>query len=123
MTEPINDFSELIEYLDDKFQQVATKAYVDEKLDEKLEEKLEEKLNEKLAPLPTKSYIDEKFADLEGDLIVKLRKEDRKVNRLLELLKQKEVLTESEIQELASLQVFPKQNQPIPTQRLPVALT
>ncbi len=106
MTKPVNDFSELIEYLDEKFQQVATKSYVDEKLDEKLEEKL----NEKLAPLPTKSYIDEKFADLEGDLIVKLRKEDQKVNRLLELLKQKDVLTESEIQELATFQIFPKQN-------------
>ena len=101
MTEPIHDFSDLIEYLDEKFEAVATKVYVDQKL--------EEKLNDKIAPLPTKSYIDEKFANLEGDLIVKLRKEDQKVNRLLELLNQKNILNDSEIQDLSNIQVFPKQ--------------
>lgn len=92
MTESINDFSELVEYLDEKFEAVASKVYVDEKI----------------APLPTKSYLDEKFANLEGDLIVKLRKEDQKVNRLLDLLKQKKVLTDNEINDLARLEVFPR---------------
>ena len=90
------------------FAATATVAYVEDKFKE-LDKKLNEKLDEKISPLPTKSYIDEKFADFEGDVIVKLRKEDQKVNRLLELLKQKKVLTDGEIQELASLQVFPKQ--------------
>lgn len=92
MKEQVNDFSELIEYLDEKFQEVATKAYVDEKI----------------APLPTKSYLDEKFANLEGDLIVKLRKEDQKINRLAEILKQKNILSDSDLLELAQLRVFPK---------------
>ena len=61
------DFSELIEYLDDKFQNI----------------------DKQFAQLPTKSYLDDKLADLEGDLIKKLRKEDEKVNRLAEILKQK----------------------------------
>ena len=80
------DFSELIEYLDDKFQNI----------------------DKQFAQLPTKSYLDDKLADLEGDLIKKLRKEDEKVNRLAEILKQKDILSDSEIRELDDLKVFPK---------------
>jgi hypothetical protein len=58
--------------------------------------------------LPTKSYLDDKLANLEGGLIAKLRKEDEKVNRLAEMLKQKNLLTESDIKELGQLQVFSK---------------
>lgn len=50
-------------------------------------------LNGKVAQLPTKSYLDDKIANLEGGLITKLRKEDEKINRLAEMLKDKEVLS------------------------------
>lgn len=44
-----------------------------------------DKLDIKTDQLPTKSYLDDKFADMEGDLVKKLRKEDEKVNRLTEI--------------------------------------
>jgi len=67
-------------------------------------------LDGKVAQLPTKTYIDDKFSNLEGDLIVKLKKEDQKVNRLAEMLRDKQVLTEADIVELQKLQIFPKES-------------
>src|SRR3989344_6629990 len=64
-------------------------------------------LEDKVSQLPTKSYLDDKLADLEGGLITKLRKEDQKMNRLVDMLKQKEVLNDSDLKELKNLQIFP----------------
>lgn len=88
-----NNNSELIEYLDEKFQVIGSKF---------------EALENQISHLPTKAYLDDKLADLEGGLITKLRKEDEKVNRLAEILKEKKVLSENDIAELQRLQVFPK---------------
>lgn len=63
---------------------------------------------ERIDQLPTKAYLDDKIANLEGTLIVKLRKEDEKLNRLAEILRNKNILSDSDIAELANLQVFPK---------------
>lgn len=65
-------------------------------------------LHEAVAQLPTKSYLDDKLANLEGDLIKKLRKEDEKVNRIAQLLKEKQIFTDKDVTELQNLQVFPK---------------
>lgn len=67
-----------------------------------------ERIEKQISQLPTKSYLDDKLAELEGGLISKLRKEDQKLERLVEMLKQKDVLTENEQKELAELKVFPK---------------
>jgi hypothetical protein len=56
----------------------------------------------------TKAYLDDKLADLSGDLVTKLKKEDEKVNRLLDILRMKNVLSDSDIKELSNLMVFPK---------------
>lgn len=60
------------------------------------------------ATMVTKSYLDDKLADLEGNLISKLRKEDEKVNRLIEILKNKSLLTAEDIQQFKEFQIFPK---------------
>ena len=60
------------------------------------------------ATMVTKSYLDDKLADLEGNLISKLRKEDEKVNRLIEVLKNKSLLTTEDIQQFKEFQIFPK---------------
>lgn len=81
-----------------------------DKIDKKVNE-LDIKVNEldiRVSNLPTKSYLDDKFADLEGDLIKKLRKEDEKLNRLAQILKQKAILTDGDIAELGYFEVFPK---------------
>lgn len=56
----------------------------------------------------TKSYLDDKLADLEGNLIVKLRKEDGKVNRLIDILRSKSMLTDDEVAQFKDFQVFPR---------------
>ena|SRR3989338_1433153 len=55
----------------------------------------------------TKSYLDDKLADLEGSVVVRQRKEDRKVNLLIDLLQQKSILAETDVQTLREIQVFP----------------
>lgn len=56
----------------------------------------------------TKSYLDDKLADLSGNLVIRLRKEDDKVNRIIDILKRYKVVPLNELQELDEFQVFPK---------------
>lgn len=58
------------------------------------------------ATMVTKSYLDDKLADLEGGLIAKLRKEDQKVDRLIEIMRVKSLLTHEDVKHLRELQVF-----------------
>jgi len=102
------DVDKKFQGVDRKFQEVDKRLQGIDQRFQKIDEKFED-MDSKISALPTKSYFDDKFADISGDLITKLRKEDQKVNRLLEILKQKKLLSESDIQELARLQIFPKQ--------------
>ena len=56
----------------------------------------------------TKSYLDDKLADLEGGLVAKLRKEDTKMSRLIEIMKNKSLLSKSGVNELSQFNIFPK---------------
>lgn len=56
----------------------------------------------------TKDYLDEKLADLRGDLVVLTRKEDNKLIKLVELLKGKKILSEAETKDLFKMEPFPK---------------
>lgn len=59
------------------------------------------------AEMVTKSYLDDKLADLEGSVVVRQRKEDKKLNLLIDFLRQKNILEEKEIKMLKDFQVFP----------------
>jgi len=59
------------------------------------------------ASMVTKSYLDDKLADLEGLVIVRQRKEDKKVNLLVEFLQKKNILEKEEVKMLKEIQVFP----------------
>lgn len=59
------------------------------------------------ATMVTKSYLDDKLADLKGDMVSMLRKEDQKVNRLLGILAEKRLLAPSEVQDVLSFRLFP----------------
>lgn len=61
-----------------------------------------------LAGMVTKDYLDDKLSDLRGDLTVLMRKEDRKVRRLIEMLRTKNVIGEPEVRELFALEPFPE---------------
>jgi hypothetical protein len=55
----------------------------------------------------TKSYLDDKLADLKGDMVSMLRKEDKKVNKLIDVLAEKAVLTPGEAKQVLANKVFP----------------
>jgi len=63
-------------------------------------------MGEMKAEMVTKSYLDDKFADLEGSVIVRQRKEDKKINLLIEFLQKKKILEEDEIKMLKDFQIF-----------------
>ena len=52
--------------------------------------------------------MDDKLSDLRGDLVILMRKEDQKVVRLIEILKNKNILEEVEVKELLEMQPFSK---------------
>ena len=54
----------------------------------------------------TKNYLDDKLADLRGDLVVLVRKEDRKVIKLVEILRTKNVLVDKDVSEILKLEPF-----------------
>ena len=60
------------------------------------------------ATMVTKDYLDDKLADLKGDLIVKLRKEDAKVEFLISLLRSRAIITDDDLRKFRTeFQVFP----------------
>lgn len=52
--------------------------------------------------------LDEKLGDLKGDLVVLMRKEDRKLTALVDVLRKKEVLTDDEATSVLALEPFPR---------------
>lgn len=57
----------------------------------------------------TKEYLDEKLSDLRGDLVVLLRKEDKKVAKLIEILQNNNVISQDDAKQVLSLEPFPQQ--------------
>lgn len=55
----------------------------------------------------SKSYLDDKLADLEDLVVVRQRKEDKKLNLLIDFLRKKNILRENEIEALKEFQIFP----------------
>mgnify|MGYP001611056899 CR=1 FL=1 len=56
--------------------------------------------------LLTKDYLDERLADLRGDLVVLTRKEDNKVKKLVDILKKRDVISDGEVKEIMSMEPF-----------------
>ncbi|MCK5510401.1 hypothetical protein KAI65_02560, partial [Candidatus Parcubacteria bacterium] len=60
----------------------------------------------------TKYYLndklDEKLADLRGDLVVLVRKEDSKMKKLVDILKKRDLLNDTEFNEIMSMEPFPQ---------------
>jgi hypothetical protein len=63
-------------------------------------------INSKMTTMVTIDYLDEKLFDLKGDLVVLMRKEDKKVIRLVEILQAKNILNKKEAEEIFSLELF-----------------
>src|SRR3989339_2153871 len=55
---------------------------------------IESRINRIEATMVTKDYLDEKLADLRGDLVVLIRKEDSKFKTLVKILSDKNLISE-----------------------------
>lgn len=60
------------------------------------------------ATMVTKDYLDDKLADLKGDLTVLMRKEDRKVATLVGMLQKKNVRSLEEAKQILTMEPFPQ---------------
>lgn len=54
----------------------------------------------------TKEYLDIKLADLRGDLVLLTSKEDAKVKHLVNILKNKKVITKNEAEQVFKMEPF-----------------
>lgn len=66
-----------------------------------------EEVREMKSVMVTKDYLDTKLADLRGDLVSLVRREDTKVNTLITQLHTKDILKEKDMHELSKAPVFP----------------
>ena len=87
------------------FQETATKENVNQLTQRVVS--LEQRVAGVETSMVTKSYLDEKMADLEGIVVIRQRKEDQKVNLLIDFLRKKKLLNKQEIKMLQDFQVFP----------------
>ena len=67
---------------------------------------IDRKLNE--TKLDLLDAMDDKLADLKGHLIILMRKEDMKVNQLIALLHEREVISKTDFEKLLEFQPFPQ---------------
>lgn len=73
-----------------------------------LEGKMGKQFMEIKATMVTKDYLDEKLADLRGDLVVLMRKEDRKLKTLIEILKERKVISRKDEEKILAMEPFPQ---------------
>lgn len=56
----------------------------------------------------TKDYLDDKLSDLKGDLTVLMRKEDRKLIALVDILETRKVISQEDANKVLELEPFPQ---------------
>lgn len=71
-------------------------------------EKMESRMDSMESKMVTKDYLDEKLFDLRGDMTSIIRKEDKKVESLIEVLYKKKVISKDEKEQILSMEPFPK---------------
>lgn len=64
-------------------------------------------IKEVKSSMATKGYLDDKFADLEGGVIARQKKQDQKVNTLVNILKERDLINEQDIKRLKEFRIFP----------------
>jgi len=77
------------------------------RIDERFDS-IDKRLNKIEATMVTKDYLDDKLADLRGDLVVLMRKEDKKLQTLVDVLLKRKVISEKEKNHILSMEPFPQ---------------
>lgn len=85
---------------------IAVNAFA-QKTDERFE-KNESIIVDIQSKMVTKEYLDDKLADLRGDLVVLMRKEDTKLKELVQILFKRQVITEEEKNQVMHMEPFPQ---------------
>jgi len=68
-------------------------------------------LEKKVTNLPDKSYLDDKIADLKGELVVKMKRGNEKADFTVGLLHERGVFTEDDVRRIQKeFQIFPSQS-------------
>lgn len=70
----------------------------------------ERKLRKEIGVMKTelKEHTDEKLSDLQGNIVILMRKEDYKVLSLIKILSEKKILNDAEVKSLLKMEPFPK---------------
>lgn len=69
-----------------------------------------EEFKQEMVKVVTKEYLDDKLSDLKGDLVGLIRKEDRKVDTVVNILHDHKVLTGQDLEQINQVGLFPKAN-------------
>lgn len=101
-TEALEAVHLLSEQMEQRFTQVDERF---EQVDLRFQS-LESKVTGVESQMVTKTYLDDKLADLRGDLTLLTRQEDQKLLSLVELLFGKRLMTKEERQHIMALQPF-----------------
>ncbi len=106
--EAINDFSNKTEIRFQNIEKELTKQGKELTKQGKELTKQRKELTKQGALMVTKDYLDDKMADQRGDLTIIMRKEDKKVSKLIDILKNKNLITEKEAKDVLSMEPFPQ---------------
>ena len=112
--ERFEKMDERFEKMDDRFEKLAIMINKGFELTATKEELMEvknqmaTKVDLNKHKLEVQDFINDKLADLKGDLVILTRKEDKKLLSLAEILYNKKVLNKKELNELTSLEPFPR---------------
>ena len=79
----------------------------DKRIDKKFEQQ-DKKIDGLKTTMVTKDYLDEKMADLRGDLAILIRKEDTKLKALINILSKRKVISSSDQEKIYSMEPFPE---------------
>lgn len=69
-------------------------------------DKLDNRVGKLESGMVTKDYLDEKIADLKGDLIVKGRQESQRTDKIVQVLSENKLLNTKQANELADLKAY-----------------
>lgn len=67
-----------------------------------------DKMESDVNRLPDKAYLDKKFMEFRGDVNLKFKKSEKKIEILTESQKRKQMLNDMELNELKELNIFPR---------------
>lgn len=54
----------------------------------------------------TKDFLEEKLADFRGDMVVLTRREDKKVMALVDILKEKKIISDEDVKKIQTMEPF-----------------